>query len=169
MFPKSFICLAALLTLSACGVSSKVSAETSAPVVGRSAAPVALPPSIMAFEVCYPLNALADLQAVIGKVNEGLLSKQDLAEPLSSVSMASDIAGMMLKDIKNYEEYPDLEAILPKSELPNYLQTMQTEKVWFARARVKLLDASVIDLNGLQGDMQDYKTYLTQFCADSSK
>ncbi len=125
--------------------------------------------SLANFEICYPLSKMDDLDSTLARVEEGLLSKQDLEEGLSSLSFASEFATMLLKGSDYYEKYPETEQILPKAELPAFTERTKAEGIWYARTRVKLIDYKIINIAELKNKMASYRSYLQKYCADYKK
>ena len=152
--------------LTSCGTTVVAEPEET-PSVKTSASPLDRPKfSFAEFEICYPITQMDELDSTLLKVEDGLLSKQDLAEGLSSLSFASEFASLMLNGSDFYEKNPETEQILPKADLPAFSERTKEEGIWYARARVKLIDKKVLNINELKNRLDEYRKYLMKYCLD---
>jgi len=166
---KPFLAVVVCIGLTSCGTTEVIepketpSPSASSKVIGRPEF------SLANFEICYPISKMDDLDSTLARVEDGLLSKQDLAEGLSSLSFASEFATMLINGSDYYEKYPETEQTLPKAEFPAFSERTKAEGIWYARARVKLIDEKVINIDELKRKMASYRSYLQKYCADFKK
>jgi hypothetical protein len=164
LMPKIIITCSVLFFLTSCSSNSETNSSTSEPVVGPSASSIKEPPSFAAFQTCFPVTAINDLKRTLEDVNEGMLSNQDLAEPLMQVSTAAGLSRMLLDGEDVYQKYPELEKVIPENKISDYLAVMDKEEIFFAKMRVKLLDSKTINLKVLNQEIDFLSNYLSPFC-----
>ena len=162
--PKIIITCSVLLFLTSCSSNSETISSTSEPVVGPSASPFKEPPSFAAFQICYPQTAINDLIRILEDVNKGMLSNQDLAEPLMQVSTSAGLSRMLLDGADVYQKYPELGTVIPENKMSDYLSVMSKEEIFFAKMRVKLIDSKTINLEVLNQEIDFLSNYLSPFC-----
>ena len=156
------------LGLSSCGTTGSSPPEPSPSQSVSEPSSKRLPFSIASFQVCYPIQKIDEIETTLTRVEDGLLSKQDLEEGLSSLSYASELATALMQETDYYERFPETEDILPKNLLPEYSERTKAEGIWFAKVRVKLIDQKIIDIVDLKSRLDNYRAYLDSFCAGYS-
>jgi len=163
---KGILVILLSLVVTSCGTTEGVAPEESASPIATDSTSDKPEFSITAFSICYPIKIMTGLEMTLTKVDEGLLSKQDLEDELLSLSSASEFSTMSLDDPGYYEEHPELEQILPVADLSEFTKRTKSEGIWYARARVKLIDNKVIDIQELKNRLFDYRKFLNKYCAD---
>jgi hypothetical protein len=162
MLKKVFI-FGVLLVCTSCGIGSSKSVETKATPIASTGTGTK---SFAEFQVCYPLEKIREIRLTISKVEQGLLSKQDLAEGLSSLSIASELATLFIGDVNYYQKNPEFESFLPVQDFESLKKRTTSDGNEFARIRVRLIDTKFIDIQKLENLMNSLEQYLSNYCSN---
>jgi hypothetical protein len=164
------ILLLAVFTLTACsGESGSSESESNeSDRVGPSAATVPVPgfPSIQETFFCGLKDNSIELNSSLVKVEEGIASYKDLSEPLMGLVQGLDFAGSLLGRPNLFTSNPELVDWISESQIPTLTDWLDTEYLWFARKRVRLMDYNEYSLPELKTRAEKVVAFVDSYCED---
>ena len=162
------ILLLVVFTLSACSSDSGSTELESneSDRVGPSAATVPVPgfPSIEETFFCGLKDDSSELNSSLAKVEEGIASYKDLSEPLMGLVQGLDFAGSLLDRPDLFTRYPELVDWISESQIPTLIEWLDTEYLWFARKRVRLMDYNEYSLPELKSRAKKVSAFVDSYC-----
>jgi hypothetical protein len=162
------ILLLVVFTLSACSSDSGSTELESneSDRVGPSAAAVPVPgfPSIQETFFCGLKDDSSELNSSLAKVEEGIASYKDLSEPLLGLVQGLDFAGSLLDRPDLFTSNPELADWISESQIPSLTEWLDTEYLWFARKRVRLMDYNEYSLPELKTRAAKVTAFVDSYC-----
>lgn len=160
------ISILAVLTLGACsGESMTTDLETNeSDRVGPSAAAVPGFPSIQETMFCGLKDDSIELNLSLIKVEEGIASYKDLSEPLNGLAQGLDFAGRLLDRPNLFTSNPELVEWVSEAQIPTLTEWLETEYLWFARKRVRLMDYNEYSLPELKTRAEKVVVFVDSYC-----
>lgn len=162
------ILLLVVFTLSACSSDSGSTELESneSDRVGPSAATVPVPgfPSIEETFFCGLKDDSSELNSSLAKVEEGIASYKDLSEPLMGLVQGLDFAGSLLDGPDLFTRNPELVDWISESQIPTLIEWLDTEYLWFARKRVRLMDYNEYSLPELKSRAKKVSAFVDSYC-----
>ena len=162
------ILLLVVFTLSACSSDSGSTELESneSDRVGPSAATVPVPgfPSIQETFFCGLKDDSIELNSSLVKVEEGIASYKDLSEPLMGLVQGLDFAGSLLDRPNLFTSNPELVDWISESQIPTLIEWLDTEYLWFARKRVRLMDYNEYSLPELKTRAEKVTAFVDSYC-----
>ena len=162
------ILLLVVFTLSACSSDSGSTELESneSDRVGPSAATVPVPgfPSIQETFFCGLKDDSIELNSSLVKVEEGIASYKDLSEPLMGLVQGLDFAGSLLDRPDLFTSNTELVDWISESQVPTLIEWLDTEYLWFARKRVRLMDYNEYSLPELETRAEKVVAFVDSYC-----
>lgn len=160
------ILILGIFTLGACSDESRITElETNeSDRVGPSAAAVPGFPSIQETIFCGLKDDSIELNSSLIKVEEGIASYKDLSEPLNGLAQGLDFAGRLLDKPDLFTNDPELVDWISESQIPTLTKWLETEYLWFARKRVRLMDYNEYSLPELKTRAKKVVVFVDSYC-----
>lgn len=132
--------------------------------VGLSAAKVPGFPSIQETFFCGLKDDSSELNSSLAKVEEGIASYKDLSEPLMGLVQGLDFAESLLDRPDLFASNPELADWISESQIPTLTEWLNTEYLWFARKRVRLMDYNEYSLSELKNRAEKVAAFVDSYC-----
>ena len=100
----------------------------------------------------------------LDKVEEGIASFKDLSEPLLGLAQGLDFAGSLLDGPDLFTLNPELVEWISESQIPTLTEWLDTEYLWFARKRVRLMDYNEYSLPELKTRAEKVVVFVDSYC-----
>lgn len=160
------ILLIAVFTLTACsgGSASSELESNESDRVGPIAATVPDFPSVQESLFCGISDRAGEVNSTLDKVEEGIASYKDLSEPLMELAQGLDFAGSLLDGPDLFTRNPELVDWISESQIPTLIEWLDTEYLWFARKRVRLMDYNEYSLPELKSRAKKVSAFVDSYC-----
>lgn len=123
-------------------------------------------PLIEKISVCGTNDKIEALRSDLSKVQEGLLSYKDLADPLEDLAQSLDFSSWTLGREELITDSPEILKWIDETEIQTLRDRLRNEYLWFAKKRVRLMDFGEFSKAELESRSDSLEQFLSEFCKE---